>query len=254
MILHKFIFTIAFVLLLGLASCFTHHKAQRANMQDFKNISIRNVVADSLQNNTSLGFLQAYRKELQSSMGTVIGQCEAALKKEKPNGSLGNLVCDAMLFKAQQIDSNCQLAVANYGGIRLPSLQKGTITLNSVYELMPFENTISIIELSGALIDSFCQKIAKAGGMPIGGMQFFLNNKKAENIKVQDQNLDYTKKYKVAVNSYMAAGGDNCEFLIPLPKKNTSALIRNAIAEFIAYQNKNNHPLLALPVERILTK
>ncbi len=254
MYIFKQIYFLLVLTLLLVSGCFTKRAIIKPSLAATNNIKIKSAVTDSNQYTGNLAFLQPYSKKLQSKMGVVIGQCEAELKKEKPNSSLGNLVCDAMLFKAQQIDATCIASIANYGGIRLPSLSKGTVTLNSVYELMPFENTITIVPLTGVLIDSFCQKIALAGGMPISGIQFTMRNKKAESIIINNAPLQYNATYKVAVNSYMAAGGDNCEFLIAITKKNTSALIRDAIAEFIAFQNKNNKPLLALPVQRIITQ
>jgi 2',3'-cyclic-nucleotide 2'-phosphodiesterase (5'-nucleotidase family) len=212
--------------------------------------AIKTNAADSVIDN--LPMLQPYRTEMNKTMNINIGKVDVALQKDKPNGTLGNMVCDAMLLKAKSVDSNCQIAISNYGGLRIPSITAGEISLGKIYELMPFENTISIIALSGSYVDTFCQKIAKSGGMPISGLSFRLQNAKAIDITVNAKPIDYQKIYYTCVNSYMASGGDECEFLIPLSKNNTPFLIRDAIIDFIKIKNAAQQSLVQEPIKRIL--
>jgi 2',3'-cyclic-nucleotide 2'-phosphodiesterase (5'-nucleotidase family) len=231
-------------------SCW-HQKHLTTTFSASQNIVINSSTADTTNNFT---VLNTYRDALNKTMNVVVGSIEENLKKDKPNSTLGNMVCDAMLVQAQKIDKNCTIAIANYGGLRIPYLNKGQVTLGNIYELMPFENTLSIIPLSGAWLDTICQKIAKAGGMPVSGLQFKMDKEKAVDIIVNKQPIDYSKTYTICVNSYMAAGGDNCDFLIPMPKQNTTVLIRDAIIDFIKMRNQNKLPIIQQPIIRITTK
>jgi 2',3'-cyclic-nucleotide 2'-phosphodiesterase (5'-nucleotidase family) len=228
-----------FFSILFFSACFSHKPLPAPSYHAGKtSIAIAQNISDSSAKKFSM--LDAYRKELDATMNVIVGSCDAELNKEKPNGSLGSMVCDAMLHCAKKIDTSVCLAIANYGGIRISALQKGNITRGKIYELMPFENTIAIMQLSGVQIDSFCQKIAKAGGMPISGLSFSMKNNKATAIYIAGKALQADKLYSIALNSYMANGGDECEFLIPLKKNITSVLIRDAIFDYISFCNSNN--------------
>jgi 2',3'-cyclic-nucleotide 2'-phosphodiesterase (5'-nucleotidase family) len=234
------------------ANCFSRQPLQSQYVKGVSasSVSVKNAIGDSTQD--AMPMLQTYRQAMQSKMDVIVGTNDVDLKKDKPNGTLGSMVCDAMLAKAQTMEPKCVIAISNYGGLRIGSLPKGNITLGKVYELMPFENTLTIIGLTGAYVDTICQKIAKSGGMPISGMQFALKQGKAINILINQEPIDYVKTYYTCVNSYVASGGDDCEFLIAMNKKNTTALIRDAIIDYIQQRNAAKQSLLQEPIKRIL--
>jgi 2',3'-cyclic-nucleotide 2'-phosphodiesterase (5'-nucleotidase family) len=237
-------------LLLFLVSACWQKKQVSATYISAKSIPVKNIVADST--NATMPMLAPYRAQMDKTMNAIIGNIDVALKKDKPNGTLGSMVCDAMLASAKTIDKNTIIAIGNYGGLRIPSISAGAVSLGKIYELMPFENTLSIIPLAGNWIDTFCQKIAKSGGMPISGLSFSIKNKKASKIMVGGQAIDYTKIYTTCVNSYMASGGDDCEFLIAMPKQTTTLLIRDAIIEYIKMCNANKISVVQEPIKRIV--
>lgn len=242
----RFLFFIPLLLLLN--ACW-QKKPIATHYGGAQSIAINNMISDSTNN--ALPLLNTYRAAMNKTMDVVIGVADVELKKDKPNGTLGSMVADAMLMKAKQMDAACVIAISNYGGIRIPSLPKGNLTLGKIYELMPFENTLSIVPLSGYYLDTLCQKMARSGGMPISGLTFGINNNKAINIKINGEALDFSKSYKTCVNSYMASGGDECEFMIALPKQSTTVLIRDAILAFINMQNTNKQSLVIEPIQRI---
>ena len=83
---------------------------------------------------------------------TVIGETEVALDGNRPvvrsrETNLGNLICDAMLWKTEGAGS--QICITNGGGIRAP-IQAGDITVGSVLTVLPFGNQIATLGLTGA--------------------------------------------------------------------------------------------------------
>ena len=69
----------------------------------------------------------------------------ALLHRDRPESPLGNLFTDAVL---QMTDAD--IAIHNvWGGIRA-EMPEGEVTYGDVYRMMPFDNRIAIIELSGA--------------------------------------------------------------------------------------------------------
>jgi 2',3'-cyclic-nucleotide 2'-phosphodiesterase (5'-nucleotidase family) len=213
-----------------------------------KNYSIKSNIADTL---AAADFLSKYRKTLELTMNQIVGYNDTKLDKAKPNSALGNMVADAMYEAAFLKNNTVQSAVANYGGIRLPSLPKGNITKGQIFELMPFENALVTMQLSGALMDTLCQMMAIGGGWPISNMSFEIKNKKAISIYINNAPIDYSKTYTVALNEYMANGGDNCTFLKPLKKTNCGIIVRDAILNYVVDKTKLNKSLVQLPAERI---
>ncbi len=234
-------------LLLSLNACHLH-KQKVPLVRQMQTYTILPSVADSVD---ALPFLASYRMQVNSKMNVVVGNNLEELTKEKPNSTLGNMVSDAMYLEAKKINPQVVASVANYGGLRIPYLGKGAITLGKIYELMPFENTLYNIELSGSLVDTLCQYIAKGGGWPISNMEFTMKNNKASNIIINKEALNYNKKYTIAFNSYMAEGGDKCDFLIPLPKQMSGILVRDAILNYIKTCSQNKQSLIIQPINRI---
>ena len=73
-------------------------------------------------------------------------------------------VSQSMLRKANQVGLNAHMAVINAGGIRRDILS-GDLTVGDIYELLPFENTLVIAELTGEVIrDILDQWASHAGG------------------------------------------------------------------------------------------
>ena len=160
--------------------------------------------------------------------GTIVST-DIPLTKAQPECTLGNFMADAMLISAKKIDPKTDGAIANQGGIRLTYINPGPITKGKIYELMPFDNMLAIVEVPGSIMQQFCDAIAARKGWPVSNIHFTIKDKKAINIMIGDQPMNEHRFYKIAINDYMARGGDNCYFLSPLIKKFTTVLLRDAL-------------------------
>lgn len=195
-------------------------------------------------------FLQPYRDRLSGIMNEIIGVADGDFRKEKDGGSLGNLVTDAMFQKAVSIDSLCTGVITNSGGIRIPEIKKGTISKGKMYELMPFENELVIVEMKGTILEKWLNAIGEAGGWPVKfsttlqfkDKQFIsfgadtITEEKADGsmcMIIRNHPVDTNAMYRIATNDYVANGGDNCDFLKGLKRNNTGLLIRDLLIESI---------------------
>lgn len=180
-------------------------------------------------------------------MNVPIGIADTILYKAQPEGTLGDFMADALLQAAQLQDSHVEAAILNYGGIRLPYIASGVITVGKIYELMPFDNQLTVIEIPGDTLMRFCDYMALAKGWPVSGISFAIKDKKAINILVNGRAIDAGKVYKIATNDYLANGGDYCSFLTQLKRSTTSLLIRDVCIDYVkdlAKQGKNLHPYI----------
>jgi len=188
-------------------------------------------------------FLSPYKKGVDTQMQVVIGSTDMMLTKSQPECSLGNFMADAQLIGARKIDKDVQFSVMNYGGIRLSYISPGTITRGKIYELMPFDNMLTVIEVPGNIVKQFCDFMARAEGWPVSGISFMIKDKKAINILIQGKPLNENLVYKMAISDYIAKGGDNCDFLTPLKKKFTAVFVRDLFIEYIENLSAQHKPL-----------
>jgi 2',3'-cyclic-nucleotide 2'-phosphodiesterase (5'-nucleotidase family) len=82
---------------------------------------------------------------------TVIGSLEGELKKSGVGAaSLGNFVTDAMIFEARAKGRPVVVAITNAGGLRKNTIAPGQLRASDIFELLPFENVLVEVELTGA--------------------------------------------------------------------------------------------------------
>lgn len=191
--------------------------------------------------------LRPYKMGVDTQMHVIVGSADIPLTKAQPECTLGNFMADAQLVAGRRLDPKVDASIMNYGGIRLPYISPGPLQRGTLYELMPFDNMLTIVEIPGDVLQRFCNYIAFLKGWPVAGMSFAIKDKKAENILINGQPLDNHRIYKVVISDYIACGGDNCDFLIPLRKRYTSIFIRDELigyVEKLAQQGKPLHPQL----------
>jgi 2',3'-cyclic-nucleotide 2'-phosphodiesterase (5'-nucleotidase family) len=122
------------------------------------------------------------------------------------------------------------------------SWPKGDVTVGKIYELMPFDNIMFIVEMKGSHVQELFDKMAESGGWPVSRNVYFeIAYGKAKNIKIKNLALDNEKMYNVALPDYLANGGDNMIFLKGLKTNNTGALIRDMVINHLRDQQAEKY-------------
>lgn len=179
-------------------------------------------------------------------MHQYIGEIAHDLPKGKPESLLGNFFCDALLHQSVvYFNRPAHLCIMNYGGIRLPALSAGKITLGKIYELMPFDNFLVMIKIKGHQLQSLLDIIAQDGGWPIAGCSMKMRNHRAFDIYIQGKPLDPEQEYWLITSDYLSQGGDNVSILKGLPTDNAGIFIRDALINFISEQYKAGKKITA---------
>ena len=94
--------------------------------------------------------VKPYRDQLKDKMNEVLCMSAKNLSKTRMESTLGNWVGDALMHQAlQEGHGPIDLMVQNYGGLRIPAISKGPVTTMKMYELMPFDNELVILEMKG---------------------------------------------------------------------------------------------------------
>ena len=188
--------------------------------------------------------LSPYITQMKSRMNQVIAYSETEMTRGQPEGILGNMSADIVRFRAiRELGKPVQIGVVNNGGLRVP-LPQGDITVGHIFELMPFENTISVLTLSGDQVQRMADQLAAIGGEAVSGIRFRINNGKATDILVNYEPLNPDRTYLVATNNYMADGGGPIEELWrPIHRVDIDVLIRDAMIEYLRSRRHLNYEL-----------
>jgi len=144
-----------------------------------------------------------------------------------------------------------EICLLNYGGLRYP-LPKGPLTVGNVFQLMPFENEMVILELSGNQIDSLFRYIIASEGQPVAGCKIIKKHKDYQAF-INEKPFEISKNYIVVTSDYLADGGDKMSFFKnPITYYRTGILIRDAMIEYIKEFQKENKTLKPNTEERII--
>ena len=178
--------------------------------------------------------VQRYAQLTEQRAGVVVAQMAAPLDRQKNSAgesSLGNVIADAYLFGTTGEgygNKAAQMAFVNHGGIRADLNQGLNVTYGQLYQVHPFSNTLITLELSGAqilrLLEQQWEQPQPKGGRMLAisaGLSYLWNADKpegeapgrggrivAESLRLEGKPLNPKQIYRVAVNSYLASGGD----------------------------------------------
>jgi 2',3'-cyclic-nucleotide 2'-phosphodiesterase (5'-nucleotidase family) len=179
-------------------------------------------------------YIDSYRTGLLLRLDEPVTISTGRFENSRPEGSLGNLGADIIRRWAMHIEQTyIDIGVMNLGGLRVP-LSEGPITIGTVYELMPFENQLTILELKGDQILEMAAHIASRGGEGISGMRMTIRDGKPESVVIGTQGVDPNRTYTVATNNYVADGGDGfVVFTKAVSRKDSDLLIRDVIIDYM---------------------
>ena len=159
-----------------------------------------------------VSFLSEYQNKGAEELSQVIGAANADFVGERgvvrnQETNLGNLIATT-----QRLKVGADLAVMNSGGIRT-SLKTGDISYKDVLKVQPFSNTICMVTLSGAELKQYLEiaanKTAGSGAFAqFDNVEIVMNGEKLESASVGGMTVMDSGSYKLAVNSFAAAGGD----------------------------------------------
>ncbi|QCX00264.1 hypothetical protein FGM00_09125 [Aggregatimonas sangjinii] len=156
------------------------------------------------------------------------------------NTDIGNLMADLIVLQAGPIfksrtGKDLDFALLNYGGIR-SQISKGKVSARTAYEVMPFENTIIVVELNGKSVMKMVDYLLEAEQPhPISKeVQIVLKSDGSlHEIRLSGKPLVMDQRYYVATSDYLVNGGDSMLFFKEaLGTTNTDYLIRNAMIDY----------------------
>ena len=183
--------------------------------------------------------IQQYRKNLEAEMNRLLVYSERVMERGTPEGLLNNFVADLVFEIGKELyvpedEKPIDFCLLNYGGLRVP-LPKGEITYERVFELLPFENEMVVVTLSGEKTQELFHYLANSTrGMPVSGIKLTIQDNQVVEVLIQGKEFDINRTYKVLTSDYLAGGGDSMNFFLqPINYELLGMRVRDAIIKYM---------------------
>jgi len=164
----------------------------------------------------------------------VVGEAAQEILAARQECGMGNLLADAMRAAVA-----ADVALQNPGGVRAP-FDAGPITYGEVWRVMPFDNTIVVFELTGTELRALLEESAADGGfLHVAGLVLELDyarppgQRVVRMVRAGGAAIAADERLSVAVNSFMAEGGDGLDSLTTRAGRDDGRLLRDALAAHI---------------------
>lgn len=239
-----------FLVSLLLLSCHTQQQVQGTH-----SINMR-MKADSVQvlDQNIIQTIKPYKLAIDSLMNIEINTATTEMKKELPEGALGNMVCDVLMdYASAYSEVKPDFCLMNNGGLRIPTIYIGAVYVRTIYELMPFENQLLLLKVKGSNCKLLLDVIAQNGGAPVSGLRMKIEKDSASEVLIQNLNFDINKEYWILTSDYLANGGDKTDALKDaLQVIDLNIKIRDALLVQIKQMKTNGKTLAGVKDGRII--
>ncbi|MFP8885632.1 bifunctional metallophosphatase/5'-nucleotidase [Streptomyces mangrovi] len=189
-----------------------------------------------------------------------------------PESPLGDLIADAQFAHARGLDPEADLALMNPGGIRSDLVYAasgaegdGVVTYAEGFTVQPFSNTVNLTTLTGEqLLTVLREQVSGANEASpkilqvSSGLTYTLDLTRsgadrivADSVRLNGEPLDPSASYRVAVNSFLAGGGDG----FPTLAQGTDPLVGSddlaALQDYLTANSSAADPIDAPAADRI---
>lgn len=161
----------------------------------------------------------------------VVARLRAPMKRAPGEHALGDFVADA-----QRNLTRADVAIMNNGGVRA-DLAAGPITYGRLFAVMPFDNRVVVLQVTGAQLREVLEYALRNGApsIHVSGMTVRYDPRRPAGERVREVRLGDGKKlvddrrYRLAVNDFMVTGGDGFTMLADKPRLSSGAVLLDVL-------------------------
>lgn len=161
------------------------------------------------------GQLRPFIENAQKGLDVKVGSSRVELSRRGgSNGPMGNLVTAAM-----QAETGADMAFTNLGGLRA-DLAAGTVTMGDLLRVMPFDNALAVVSMSGRVVRQIFERKSGRGsaGIAQSGAKVTLDPDAPEGERVRElliagQPVHPDSLYRVCTTDYLLEGNSGLGFL-----------------------------------------
>jgi 2',3'-cyclic-nucleotide 2'-phosphodiesterase (5'-nucleotidase family) len=197
-------------------------------------------------------------------LSVVIGRLEGELKRGIVGaGPMGNFVTDGMKSQATKKNRSIVVAISNAGGMRKDSISPGQLLASDVFELLPFENVLITLDLSGAQLLKLLENVTRARDAQAGAhIQFRWNaqdrpefiSAKLIDASGQEREIDPQQTYTIVTIDYLYKLGSGNYALLQDGKNMTplNLTLRDSVMDYVKSETAAGRPIRAEPDKRFI--
>lgn len=187
-------------------------------------------------------FIKPYKDKVEKEMNNVLSFTPVDLNRYdgELESSLGNLMADLCFERANPIflsrtKKNIDFSMFNFGGIRA-GITKGKVTTQHAFQLMPFENSLVVVELSAEKINELIDYlISQNRAHPLSNHVKLEISNDTFSFKINNKEIDSSKTYFVLTSDYLQNGGDRMNFFKdPINLYKLDYKVRNSIIDYFS--------------------
>src|SRR4051812_846929 len=166
-------------------------------------------IADDPAVNAMLVAYSGKVRELEVLIGTLKGELR---KGGTGAGSMGNFVADGMRAQASlKLGKPVTVALMNGGGLRRSNIQEGELHVRDIFDLLPFENALVTVDVTGEQLKRLLQGVINAGLAQSGARIVYKTNadktNETETVKLiqagGEVDIDPAKTYTIVTIDYV---------------------------------------------------
>lgn len=232
----------------------------KGHVKGWNNTGLR-AVDDSIPDDPiAAALVAAFKKPIENQANTVVGKADTGITRDGEN-LMACVIADAQLAACSKLEPVA--AFMNLGGVR-SGVDAGPITYGEAIQIQPFNNGMMVVELTGDEIKkAFEWGVRQMPEYP-GGLLYVSHGtsydvdaskpvgERVSNIVIGGTPLDPAKTYRIAMNAFLAGGGDGHEVIKAAKGQRWDAGVSD-IDALIDYL-KTNNPLNPVAEGRIKVK
>lgn len=193
--------------------------------------------------------IESYDEMIRARTSQVVGQCDADFLYPEKRKHLDTLPLGSLVAQSLVEFTGADMAIINSGCIR-EILPRGEISLGRVYSMLPFDNTVVTLTMSGqsliTMFDYLCKTYGAISGFQYSGITctFDVGNRNVTDLKIAGAPIERGKTYRVATISYLSDGNQhgNELFREATGKRDDGYFYREAFLDYI-----RRHPVVTMP-------
>jgi len=181
--------------------------------------------------------LARYTADMEPLLAEVVGHNDKALET-KPE--VAEWMCHVLYDYLLRTEGKPFIVTQNDGGVRSAGvpLPAGDITMKYLYGLMPFDNSIYTMEVTGAELVAFLENPARSGTTLISNLDYYGVTQKADGwyLVATGAKINPAAVYNLMCNDFMYAGGDNFDYSAGKNVRELGIALRDALAEEVRFR------------------
>jgi len=189
-------------------------------------------------------------------LSKVIGQLEGGLTKTGVGaGSLGNFVSDGMRVQAQaKLGKPVVLAIMNAGGLRKNEIAAGDLRASDIFELLPFENALVVLDVTGVQLVRLLQN-ATRDAQSGARINFKYNDRdrpefisgKLVDESGKEQEIDPNRIYTIVTIDYLVRLKSGAYAILQEAQRSTplNITVRDAVMNYVKSETAAGRPVRA---------